>query len=268
MKPTMPPLRGAGAARGRSAVCGGGLTARVRDAGFTLVEVMLALAILGLALTMLMRSAAGSLFATSQAQMLGTVTDLARGKMYDLEEKTIKDGFSDTEVTEEGNFEAEGFASVEWESKIEPVELPGFETVQEIGKAAAADGGKGLASRAGAPVPGAGSGSAVDPASAQSATTGFLQQFYPVISQVLKTSIRKVTLVVKWKVLGRDRDLKVITYVTDSAAMLTNVDQIVGALGGGQGGGSGSGSGEEDPKGSGSGSGSGSGEPRTRGGFN
>ena len=69
--------------------------------GFTLLEVMIALALLGLGLTVLIKGAAGNIFNSQQAHMMGVATDLARGKMYDLEEKLLKDGFSDTEQAEE-----------------------------------------------------------------------------------------------------------------------------------------------------------------------
>ena len=61
--------------------------ARRPGGGFTLLEVMFGLILLGLALTVLIKAAAGDIFSTQQAHMLGVVTDLARGKMYDLEEQ-------------------------------------------------------------------------------------------------------------------------------------------------------------------------------------
>ena len=74
------------------------MTARRTPAGgFTLLEVMFALALLGLGLTVLIKSAAGDIFNAQQAHMMGVVTDLARGKMYDIEEILLKDGFSDSD---------------------------------------------------------------------------------------------------------------------------------------------------------------------------
>lgn len=218
--------------------------------GLTLVEVMMALAILGMALMMLMRGATGAMFATAQAQMLGVVTDLARAKMYDLEEKLQKDGFSDTDQTEEGTFEAEGWEAVEWKATIETVELPNFQTVKEVGQQAAADGGRAAGERFGVKTPGAGagSGSGTSTEKAQDVTGNFIEQFYEPISQVLKLSVRRVTLEVKWKVLGKDRDMKVVMYTTDPSKAQQSVDAIMSLLGGGggeegedEGGGSGSG---------------------------
>ncbi len=214
--------------------------------GFTLVEVMLALAILGMALVMLMRSAAGSLNSTAQAQMLGIAVDLARGKMYDLEELLAKEGLGTSDREEEGDFEAEGWPLIEWEAKIELVELPNLETMKEVGQNAAADGGKGIASSTGAKAPpGAGSGSAAEQAANQ--TTSFIEQSYGMISELLKVGLRKVTLVVKWKVANRDRDLKVILYVTDPVELVKAADSVLGAFGAGGGSDEGSGEGSANP---------------------
>ncbi|HRC55227.1 MAG TPA: type II secretion system protein [Kofleriaceae bacterium] len=204
--------------------------------GFTLVEVMLALAILGMALLMLMRSATSSLFATSQAQMLGIVTDLARAKMYDLEELLQKDGFSDSDRTEEGTFEAEGWESVEWKATIESVELPNFQTMAEVGKQATSDGGKAIGERFGVPSPGgAGSAAGSTTEKPKDMTSGFIEQFYEPISRVLKLSVRRVSLDLKWTVLGKERDLKVVTYVTDPSKAEQAVQAVMGLLGGGGG---------------------------------
>ena len=58
----------------------------LRRAGLTLVEVMIALAILGMALVLLIKSVATNISASSSSYYMGVVADLARGKMYDLEE--------------------------------------------------------------------------------------------------------------------------------------------------------------------------------------
>ena len=49
--------------------------------GVTLVEVMIALAILGLGLVVLVKSVATSISSAAAAFHMGVVTDLARGKM-------------------------------------------------------------------------------------------------------------------------------------------------------------------------------------------
>jgi hypothetical protein len=46
-----------------------------------------------------------------------------------------------------------------------------------------------------------------------------IQGQYSMFQEILKVSVRKVTLTMKWKVLGRDRDMKVVAFFTDAAAM-------------------------------------------------
>ena len=62
---------------------------------------MFALALLGLALVVLIKSAASSIFNAEQAHMMGVATDLARGKMYEIEEMLLKDGFTDTDQSQD-----------------------------------------------------------------------------------------------------------------------------------------------------------------------
>jgi prepilin-type N-terminal cleavage/methylation domain-containing protein len=58
-----------------------------RTAGFSLLEVMVAIAILGLGLTAILSAQAGSFSAATQARSLSVATGLARCKMLEVEEK-------------------------------------------------------------------------------------------------------------------------------------------------------------------------------------
>jgi general secretion pathway protein I len=260
---------------------------RPRSRGFTLLEVMIALALLGIGLTVLIRSVASNMYSAQDAQMMGVATDLARGKMYDVEEKLMKDGFTDTDQSDKGDFADEGWPLIKWEAKVEQVELPSWDDLQQMAKGHAAKqmgSGSGTAFGSGSDFgSGFGSGLGSDALNGfqNSALGGMLSQFgggfggtsgsgdvaagqgalviqsqYTMVQQVLKVSIRKVTVDVKYTVAGRDEDIPVVTYFTDAAAM----DKVLMGLGSQdvddqQGSGSGSGSG----RGSGSGSGSGSG---------
>ena len=243
---------------------------RAARRGFTLLEVMLGLALLGLALTVLIKSAAGSIFSAQQAHMMGVVTDLARGKMYDIEETLLKDGFSDTEQHEDDKtFEEEGWPAVKYSYKVEEVELPGWEQLQALSKAHEDKTGSGSAGSGSA---GSGSGD-ISGGFQDSALGGMLSQFggfgggggggsggnidsavgdsfvqgqYTMFQQILKVSIRKVSLTVTWQVMGSDRDMKVVAFFTDAAAM----DKVISGMGSQD---------LPDAAGSGSGSGTGSG---------
>jgi hypothetical protein len=257
-----------------------------------LLEVMLALALLGLSLTVLIKSAAGSIFNAQQAHMMGVVTDLARAKMYDIEETLLKDGFSDTEQHEEDeDFADEGWPQVRYAYKVEPVELPSFDQLQALAKGQAEKAGSGNGSGAGS---GGGSGEGAEGGGFEnSALGGMLAQFgggfgggsgqgsgdvgsaigasfvqgqYTMFQQILKVSVRKVSLTVTWQVMGSDRDIKIVQFLTDAAAM----DKVISGLGsqdlddkaGGGGGGLGGGGGGKP----GAGGGGGGGRPGAGGG--
>ncbi len=257
--------------------------------GFTLLEVMIGLALLGLALTVLIKSAAGSIFNARQAQMMGVVTDLGRAKMYDVEEELMKDGFNETGLSDGDDdcdnyqpFDDEGWPGVQWCAKIVQVELPSWDKLQDMSKAGSGSGsgassakGSALGSAVGeeptggfqdsalggmlSMLGGGFGGSGGDADSQQGAS--FIQSQYSLVQQVLKDSIRKVTIDLKWEVMGSKRDMRIVAFFTDAAAM----DKALNGLGSQEIPEAGSGSGS----GSGSGRGSGSGStrpPRTGGG--
>ena len=240
---------------------------RGHQLGFTLMEVMIGLALLGVALTVLIKSAASSIFSARQAQMMGVATDLSRGKMYDIEETLLKDGFTETDQSEgdigeaeKGSnastdiksrsgkcFEDEGWPGICYAYRVEQVELPSIEELQRMAQ--------GRAQGSGSATKGSGSGSDYqeeggfensalggmlsmmggfgggagakggDIEDAQGAS--FLTSQYTMVQQVLKVSIRKVTLVVWWEVMGRTRDLKTVAFFTDASAM----DKVLMGLG-------------------------------------
>lgn len=69
----------------------------MKRAGFTLLEVMVAVAILGVALTAIFSSEAGAIRASNRARRTSVATLLARCKMAELEEKIARDGFNETD---------------------------------------------------------------------------------------------------------------------------------------------------------------------------
>ena len=256
-----------------------------RARGFTLLEVMIGLALLGLGLTVLIKSAAGNIFNAQQAHMMGIATDLARGKMYDIEEKLLKDGFTDSDQSQPDPkpFDDEGWPTIFYSYKVEPVDMPSWDDLQALAKGHAIAMGSGSAGSgsAGSGSSGyefgsgsgdmlsnfqnsalggmvgmmgmfGGKGGGPDLASAQGGV--FIQMYYQLFQQILKVSIRKVTLTVTWKVLGHDRDMKVVAFFTDAVAM----DKVLGGLGTQPLSGSGSGS----SSGSSSGSNQGSNSPK------
>jgi hypothetical protein len=76
-----------------------------------------------------------------------------------------------------------------------------------------------------------------------------IQSQYSMFQEVLKVSVRKVTLNVKWKVLGSEREMRVVAFFTDPSAMNKTMLGGLGSLADGQnmGTGTGSGSGSAPP---------------------
>jgi general secretion pathway protein I len=206
----------------------------LRRAGLTLVEVMIALAILGMALVLLIKSVATNIAASSSSYYMGVVADLSRGKMYDLEEQLLDEGFQEGVQEEEGDFDDEGYPRIKWKAIIEPAELPTYDKLMAL-----ANGGAGAGSGSGGEdgdgtaatdkfqssalggmmsMFGGGGGDAAD--SAQGAQTGgFIQAQYTLIQNVLKASVRKITLTVSWSTGIHDEQVDFILYITDPAGM-------------------------------------------------
>ena len=66
-----------------------------RAPGFTLVEVMLALGILFAGLVVLISRTGANIRLSQEAHALDVATELARGKMFDLEEELLDEGVAE-----------------------------------------------------------------------------------------------------------------------------------------------------------------------------
>jgi general secretion pathway protein I len=208
--------------------------------GFTLMEVMVALALLGLGLVVLIKSAAGNINAAEQSHMMGIATDLARGKMYDIEEQLLKDGFTDTDQsqTEAKPFDEEGWPNIFYSYKVEQVEMPDFDQLTamaqgQLGSGSAVGSGSGVGSDALGGFQNSALGGMLGMfGGAQGGITGaqgasLIQSQYSMFQEILKASVRKVTLTVTWKALGNDNSMKVVAYFTDASAM----DKVLNGMG-------------------------------------
>src|SRR5262245_15442776 len=70
--------------------------------GFTLVEVMVAVAILGLALTAILSAQVGAYAATGHARNLSIANGLARCKMSEVEEHLLRNGYQELDEADNG----------------------------------------------------------------------------------------------------------------------------------------------------------------------
>ncbi|MCG8425458.1 MAG: prepilin-type N-terminal cleavage/methylation domain-containing protein [Proteobacteria bacterium] len=198
------------------------------QAGFTLVEVMLALAILAIALVGIMAETASNIRATQEAQMRGVVVDLVRSKMYDVEAELLKDGFQELDQSSEGDFSDEGWADISWRASVEKVELPALGALQNL-QDGEGDGDQGQGDERGEA-----SGLTGGPLGDLMGTFGggledasFVTSQFELISQVLEAAIRKVTVTAKWTVGSEEQTMVAALYLTDPNA----IDKVLQGFG-------------------------------------
>ena len=93
--------------------------------GFTLLEVLVAIAILGLGLTVILSSQVGLFSSAQRAETLSVATNLARCKMSEEEVELLTKGYPLVESHDEGECcEDEDSRGFRCEWKVERVELP------------------------------------------------------------------------------------------------------------------------------------------------
>ena len=91
--------------------------------GFSLLEVLIALAILGMSLGVLLQSQAQSLDATGRARDYNIASSLMRSKLVDIEAEVLGDGFVLGSTESEGNFAEDGFPDFKWSAKVSEIEM-------------------------------------------------------------------------------------------------------------------------------------------------
>ena len=156
--------------------------------GFTLLEIMVAIAILAITLVVLLSIVTNNIRATNHAKMTTAATFLARTKMVDIEDQILDVGFSDTTETAVGTFKELGYPQFRWETTIERIELPA--DMGQRAKDQATDDTK----------------DAKDPMSMLTGIMGsMMSSFIEPVRIGLQESVRKVTVRVIWNEHGRPR---------------------------------------------------------------
>jgi general secretion pathway protein I len=200
--------------------------------GFTLLEVLVAVSILGLGLTVILSSQVGLFSSTARSEHITIASGLARCRMNETELKLLQDGYPLIDQTEDGPCCAdEDDADYRCSWKIERVELPEGTAIAPDGGAPADSSGLGalgaLATAGGGdgdapalPSLDAGVGGLGDLMGGSGAGMGDLAgmvmgMVYPDLKPMLEASIRKITVTVSWKEGSNDRDLSVTQYVTN-----------------------------------------------------
>lgn len=220
---------------------------------FTLLEVMVAVAILGLGLVVILTAQTGLFSSAKRAATMSTAVGLARCKMSEVEEDLLREGFQITDEQEEGPCCEDEESELRCKWTIATVMLP------ELSAGGGADAGAAPEEPATSALDalsaakddlgsgdtqGAFSGLADmlggAPSAGPSMGAGALAPLamgliYPNLKTMLEASIRKVTVQVIWSEGSVERDLSVTQYITNpqQGGLLTVDESLPSGAGGG-----------------------------------
>jgi general secretion pathway protein I len=177
---------------------------RVVQSGFTLLEIMVAIAILALTVVVLISIVTNNVRSTNHSKMTTAATFLARNRMVELEDEILDNGFTDNDESAAGTFRDSGFPQFRWESVIERIDLPSDLSTKTRDQA---------------------SDQTMDAKDPMSLMTGFMggmmSSFIDPIRLGLEESVRKVTVRVIWDEHGRpNQTFEVVQYLTDPSKLL------------------------------------------------
>ena len=207
---------------------------RRRQQGFTLLEVFVATAILGIAIIYMFDALTHSPDRSNRAKLVTVATMLARTKMIDIEADLLKEGWEDFADEDCGDFADEEYGGLKrfrWCAQIEKIELPenvdvGGAVDNMLGSGGGGSGGGSGSGGSGSVLgqwfggmggmPGIASGGS-KPGEENPAMSGLgaiLASFLAPFRNVVEQAIRRITLRVFWKYRGREEAVTLVYYVT------------------------------------------------------
>jgi general secretion pathway protein I len=214
--------------------------------GFSLLEVMFAVALFGAVVTFILSAQGGLVASNKRAATMSQAVEVARCRMSELEEKQLKLGYPEIEEKDTSTIccddqEVVGF-SCDWQ--VERVKLPESTMLGgDAGLSSLLGGGLGLDAGIGSLTnglpgnignillnPAGGAGLDLDAglqgvgqslqqsfggAGAQGLLSMVFSIVYPSLKPLLESAIRRITIVVRWKEGSLDRDFTLTQYVTN-----------------------------------------------------
>jgi prepilin-type N-terminal cleavage/methylation domain-containing protein len=179
--------------------------------GFTLLEVLIAVAILAVSLSSLMGSQMNSMAATRFARDISAIALLAEYQLIEIEFEHRKEGFVNSDVELDGDFGEHGYDDVEWACTIHFIELPEYNQMLEA-KEGVDD------------ASGEGDDNVMDTGDQAFAGLGAV---WGLVKAAIENSIRKVDCTVTWQQGTIEQEFKLQTFWTNPAAL----QQLPGAGG-------------------------------------
>lgn len=173
----------------------------MKTKGFTLVEIMIALAILSAGLLSIYVAQGNSLRASGNAERIQVAAMLARQimteKLLEVEKGLVKGSFPEDKEQDSGEFDPP-FDQYRWEYSVRKVEIP-------IG---GGGGGGGAAGEGEGAAEGGGQGQEANqaPESAQNSVA-------QMVSKKLADTIREINVKIVWEELGEEQSIRVTTHV-------------------------------------------------------
>ena len=193
------------------------------ERGFSLLEVMIAMAILAGALTWIVVGVSRNIKAENHAKLMTTANFLAREKMVDIEDDLYEKGFGEFEKDQSGAFDDKGFSRFTWKAIVDKVELPSAEQLQTVlsnaqqARQTLQGGGTdpSLQNQAGS-----NGSSSSNPLTAGASA---LSSQFGVIKDVLEQAIRRVTIQIGWTEGRGPMQVELVAYYVD----VRRVDQAI-----------------------------------------
>ena len=176
------------------------------EQGFSLIEVMVSLAILALGLVIVSRIVTGNVRAANHARMTTAATFLARTRISMMEQSLQEYGFVEMDGEDKGDFSQEGFPSFRWYTNVERIELPADST-QKVQQSASQ------------------ASLSTNPMEMLSGFMGgFMATLMDPIRLGLQESVRKFTVRVQWNEAGKpEQSIEVVSFLTDPSRLETAV---------------------------------------------
>lgn len=200
---------------------------RLNRRAFTLLEVVVALAILGVSLVAVLDINASAVQSHVYSKKLTVATLLARSKMMDLEQKLYDDPLPADDEEDAGDFSDEGWPSYKWRAKTIAPKMNGLSPDQLIGALfnfpMGGDDGPGSMLSGlfnnGKDKPKDGpQPDGANPLAALGPMAGMAQQQFTQMVDQLQKSVREVHLTVSWKEGKITESIDLVTHVVSLGA--------------------------------------------------